>query len=367
MHCRIPLVNLTLNTWINLSIDVISFVSECFKTQTFRSIEYISITGNCKLKRILSMRNTLYNYPNDLNDNNKDVEMQNKLIGFPPKLPYENLNFNIDKVKNYVDNDIANKCSQLMTKNVSNAVANNNYTNALKRDNNNIVVITNNNSKRANQGTNNAKKLIKGSNSRISTQKNVVFVSRKEINELGKSPNNIRSKSNNPTKTKDKSIHKSNDSSTEKSSSIHKVLLSVDKNSNDIQKNYIEINIIDPNDITQDKNLSIKKNNFTFEGNNSINKKSYSLEKSLKNLQFYSPYNNKSIKNTENHDESIEELYDIEDNKNNLNEINNHNNTDLVNSRVYNNHDYNEIKYIKFNIVYRKYQKTLMINTTIYQ
>ena len=343
MHCRIPLVNLTLNTWINLSIDVISFVSECFKTQTFRSIEYISITGNCKLKRILSMRNTLYNYPNDLNDNNKDVEMQNKLIGFPPKLPYENLNFNIDKVKNYVDNDIANKCSQLMTKNVSNAVANNNYTNALKRDNNNIVVITNNNSKRANQGTNNAKKLIKGSNSRISTQKNVVFVSRKEINELGKSTNNIRSKSNNPTKTKDKGIHKSNDSSTEKSSSIHKVLLSVDKNSNEIQKNYIEINIIDPNDITQDKNLSIKKNNFTFEGNNSINKKSYSLEKSLKNLQFYSPYNN------------------------NLNEIKNHDNTDLVNSRVNNNHDYNEIKYIKFKIVYRKYQKTLMINTTIYQ
>ena len=44
LHCRIPILELPIGKWINLSIDILSFVSECFKNLTFRSIDYISLS-----------------------------------------------------------------------------------------------------------------------------------------------------------------------------------------------------------------------------------------------------------------------------------------------------------------------------------
>src|SRR5688572_27137339 len=75
LHCRIPLLNIPVGVWVNLSIDVLSFVADCFKSQTFRSIDFISITANCKIKRVFSMRSALMEWdkPN-INNNNSNLE-----------------------------------------------------------------------------------------------------------------------------------------------------------------------------------------------------------------------------------------------------------------------------------------------------
>ena len=56
MHCRIPIINIPIGIWINLSINILSFVSECFKGQTFRAIDSICLSADCKVRRICGMR-----------------------------------------------------------------------------------------------------------------------------------------------------------------------------------------------------------------------------------------------------------------------------------------------------------------------
>ena len=56
LHCRIPILELPIGKWINLSIDILSFVSECFKNLTFRSIDYISLSMSGKVRYIFTMR-----------------------------------------------------------------------------------------------------------------------------------------------------------------------------------------------------------------------------------------------------------------------------------------------------------------------
>ena len=101
LHCRIPLLNVPIGVWVNLSIDVISFVSECFKSQTFRSIDFISITANCKIKRIFSMRNSLLEFEKNLNEDFQ-IELADVLprnIALPSNVPQENINLNIERLK----------------------------------------------------------------------------------------------------------------------------------------------------------------------------------------------------------------------------------------------------------------------------
>jgi hypothetical protein len=105
LHCRIPInVNIPIGVWVNLSIDVLSFVSDCFKFQTFRSIDYISITANCKIRRIFSMRNSLMECNKS---NNEDFpleygEILPKNLALPADTFQENINYSIDKVKQYL-------------------------------------------------------------------------------------------------------------------------------------------------------------------------------------------------------------------------------------------------------------------------
>ncbi|MCQ2815992.1 MAG: DUF667 domain-containing protein [archaeon] len=58
-HCRIPLNNLPTKVWINLSIDMLSIISECFKAQTFKSIDFICLTATCQIRKIYGMRRNL--------------------------------------------------------------------------------------------------------------------------------------------------------------------------------------------------------------------------------------------------------------------------------------------------------------------
>jgi len=246
------------------------------------------------------MRNVLVNSAVDTNS--KEVEQQNKIIGFPPKLSYENININIDKVKNFIDNEIVNKCSQIITKNQQ-GIPNNNYTNPLTK-NNNIIVITNKNTNQTERINQQKKSLKNNGNPGGKGMKNVVFVSRREINELGKSPIERRSRSNNPFGISNKNGYKSKENSSEKT----KLQIENENNLKELQNNIIEINIVD-----NENNISIKKNNFTLEGSikstKSISKKGHSLERSNRNINLNSPHYGKSRKETE-MEESIEELYE---------------------------------------------------------
>lgn len=101
LHCRIPLVSIPVGVWVNLSIDVLSFVSECFKSQTFRSIDYFSISANCKIRRIFSMRNSLTEWDRT---NNEEFPMEYgeilpKNLALPSGLTHENINLNIERVR----------------------------------------------------------------------------------------------------------------------------------------------------------------------------------------------------------------------------------------------------------------------------
>ena len=59
LHCRIPIFNFPIGRWVNLSIDILSFVSECFRNLTFRSVDYISLSMSGKVRYIFTMRTPL--------------------------------------------------------------------------------------------------------------------------------------------------------------------------------------------------------------------------------------------------------------------------------------------------------------------
>ena len=72
LHCRIPIFELPIGKWINLSIDILSFVSECFKNLTFRSIDYISLSMSGKVRYIFTMRTPLIDNLNQIDSEEKN-------------------------------------------------------------------------------------------------------------------------------------------------------------------------------------------------------------------------------------------------------------------------------------------------------
>ena len=75
--CVIPMAEIPIGNWVNLSIDVLSFVTYCFKDLTFKSIDNIVFSANGKIRRIFTMRSKI-NDDNELNDNNniKNIEYE---------------------------------------------------------------------------------------------------------------------------------------------------------------------------------------------------------------------------------------------------------------------------------------------------
>ena len=59
LHCRIPIFKFPIGRWVNLSIDILSFVSKCYKNLTFRSVDYISLSMSGKVRYIFAMRTPL--------------------------------------------------------------------------------------------------------------------------------------------------------------------------------------------------------------------------------------------------------------------------------------------------------------------
>ena len=198
LHCRIPIINFPIGKWINFSIDILSFVSECFKDLTFRSVDYISLSMSGKIRYIFTMRTPLIETHSEINDNilgdidNEDnkneldgikqyesisnvISNNNDLYGatdipdkfkFPPREISYNINMNCNRVMTqiFIENEIhqirsmrENQMNQMYDnynsnynrnnyqskKNIKNNKSNNNINN--KNYNNNYINNNNNN------------------------------------------------------------------------------------------------------------------------------------------------------------------------------------------------------------------------------
>ena len=211
LHCRIPIINFPIGKWINFSVDILSFVSECFKDLTFRSVDYISLSMSGKVRYIFTMRTPLIETHTEIEDNenilgdidNEDnkneldgirqyesisnvISNNNDLYGatdipdkfkFPPREMAYNINMNCNRVMTqiFIENEIhqirsmrENQMNQMYDnynsnynrnnyqskKNVKNNKSNNNINNNNNYNNKNYInnnINNNNNNRYVNQ------------------------------------------------------------------------------------------------------------------------------------------------------------------------------------------------------------------------
>ena len=97
LHCRIPIFKFPIGRWVNFSIDILSFVSKCYKSLTFRSVDYISLSMSGKVRYIFTMRTPLKEINNkyELDDEGNIIDNNND-------------NFNMDYDMNNKDNNLNN-------------------------------------------------------------------------------------------------------------------------------------------------------------------------------------------------------------------------------------------------------------------
>ena len=72
-HARIPTGAFLRDVWLNLSIDIFAFSHFCFKGVQVKSIDGISVTSQCRIRRIFTMRSPLYD---DDVDGSEDLQAQ---------------------------------------------------------------------------------------------------------------------------------------------------------------------------------------------------------------------------------------------------------------------------------------------------
>ena len=59
MHARIPSAMILEGVWLNLQIDVQSYVDKCFDATNFRSIDAISIQGPALVRRVFTCKSQI--------------------------------------------------------------------------------------------------------------------------------------------------------------------------------------------------------------------------------------------------------------------------------------------------------------------
>ena len=101
LHCRIPIINIPIGIWINFSIDILSFVSECFKGQSFRAIDSIILSADCKIRRICGMRQ-LYTLSVEEYLQGDDTILP-KGFTLPNEIKHININFDMNYIKKTVE------------------------------------------------------------------------------------------------------------------------------------------------------------------------------------------------------------------------------------------------------------------------
>ena len=164
MHCRIPIINIPTGTWINFSIDVLSFVSECFKGQSFRAIDSICLSADCKIRRICGMRQ-LYTASEEEYFQGDDNILPKGFI-FPMSIQYINFNLDMNYIKENVElNNIKSINTHLnMNSNMNKSKKTYPKTSQSKRDDNKLRNLLNSNHPipdKENQKLNNDNKPVK--------------------------------------------------------------------------------------------------------------------------------------------------------------------------------------------------------------
>mmetsp|Transcript_17132 Transcript_17132/g.30743 ORF Transcript_17132/g.30743 Transcript_17132/m.30743 type:complete len:320 (-) Transcript_17132:31-990(-) len=98
LHARIPIDAVSRDIWVNLCIDVVSFISHCFPSITMRSIDSLSVSGMCLVKRIFTMRMRLRDTTKDNDDANYYYEPVPVPCEFPRHSQCVSQYFDLEKV-----------------------------------------------------------------------------------------------------------------------------------------------------------------------------------------------------------------------------------------------------------------------------
>ena len=56
MHARIPSAMILEGVWLNLQLDMQSFVDRCFETTDFRTIDAITVSGPALVRRVFTCK-----------------------------------------------------------------------------------------------------------------------------------------------------------------------------------------------------------------------------------------------------------------------------------------------------------------------
>ena len=275
MHCRIPIINIPTNIWINLSIDILSFVSECFKGQSFRAIDSICLSADCKIRRICGMRQ-LYTLSADEYSQGDDSILPKGFI-FPNDIKY--INFDLDmnyikenmELKSIKNNNYINKNAKIYPKTSQSKrgsklghLLNNNHQN---QDKENLKLNNENKSAKLDKGNIQINRTKIKNNTEIKPKINKNQTILKEYNELNRgSTKNIRNMNSfkglrKETKENNKMI--ATTKKEEKIKSIYKMNQKKSKekyNSKSVKKIYMKNNT---NNYMNEKNNTntLKKNN----------------------------------------------------------------------------------------------------------
>jgi hypothetical protein len=388
MHCRIPIINIPTNIWINLSIDILSFVSECFKGQSFRAIDSICLSADCKIRRICGMRQ-LYTLSADEYSQGDDSILPKGFI-FPNDIKY--INFDLDmnyikenmELKSIKNNNYINKNAKIYPKTSQSKrgsklghLLNNNHQN---QDKENLKLNNENKSAKLDKGNNQINRTKIKNNTEIKSKINKNQTILKEYNELNRgSTKNIRNmnsfkglrketKENNKmiatTKKEEKikSIYKMNQKKSKEkynSKSVKKIYMKNntnnymnEKNNTNTLKKNINNNFIEPLEKTFKGKTTSLKNKNNKENKNSA-KNENNEKPNINNIPQIIQINQVLINNNTNNNIIKKEEINLF-NTFNYKELESKENTLLVNQSNFNNASIPEIVDLDINNTYLK-------------
>lgn len=108
----IPLGEFPIGVWVNFSVDVLGFVTHCFKGMTFKSIDSVMVSADCKIRRIFTMRGKIklpeLESEGNVSSSNNNNEIESDI---PKKMKIETtdkgvsvicVNYNVEVVKRYL-------------------------------------------------------------------------------------------------------------------------------------------------------------------------------------------------------------------------------------------------------------------------
>jgi hypothetical protein len=388
MHCRIPIINIPTNIWINLSIDILSFVSECFKGQSFRAIDSICLSADCKIRRICGMRQ-LYTLSAEEYSQGDDSILPKGFI-FPNDIKY--INFDLDmnyikenmELKSIKNNNYINKNAKIYPKTSQSKrgsklghLLNNNHQN---QDKENLKLNNENKSAKLDKGNIQINRTKIKNNTEIKSKINKNQTILKEYNELNRgSTKNIRNmnsfkglrketKENNKmiatTKKEEKikSIYKMNQKKSKEkynSKSVKKMYMKNntnnymnEKNNTNTLKKNINNNFMEPLEKTfKGKTTSLKNNNKKENKNSSKNENNDNPN--INNIPQIIQINQVLINNNTNNNIIKKEEINLF-NTFNYKELESKENTLLVNQSNFNNASIPEIVDLDINNTYLK-------------